>query len=52
MAKAGVPRTAAAIGVDDAFFEEALTHARFLRDRYTFLDLADDAGRLDARALH
>jgi hypothetical protein len=23
-----------------------VTHARFLRDRYTFLDLADDAGRL------
>jgi glycerol-1-phosphate dehydrogenase [NAD(P)+] len=52
MAKAGVPRTPAAIGVDDAFFEDALRNARFLRDRYTFLDLADDAGRLDARALH
>jgi glycerol-1-phosphate dehydrogenase [NAD(P)+] len=52
MAKADVPRTPAAIGVDDAFFEEALRNARFLRDRYTFLDLADDAGVLDARALH
>jgi glycerol-1-phosphate dehydrogenase [NAD(P)+] len=52
MAKAGVPRTPAAIGLDGEFFDDALQNARFLRDRYTFLDLADDAGRLDARALH
>jgi glycerol-1-phosphate dehydrogenase [NAD(P)+] len=52
MAKAGVPRTPAAIGVTDAFFQEALRNARFLRDRYTFLDLADDTCQLDARALH
>jgi glycerol dehydrogenase-like iron-containing ADH family enzyme len=52
MAKAGVPRTPAGIGLDGEFFDDALQNARFLRERYTFLDLADDAGRLDARALH
>ncbi len=51
MARAGVPRTPAAIGVSDAFYCEALANARYLRDRYTFLDLADDAGRLDPRSL-
>ncbi|MBL8707005.1 MAG: sn-glycerol-1-phosphate dehydrogenase [Rhodospirillales bacterium] len=44
--KAGVPRTPAAIGIDQAFYRKAVTTARFQRNRYTFLDLADDSGRL------
>jgi glycerol-1-phosphate dehydrogenase [NAD(P)+] len=44
--RAGVPRTPPQIGVDDAFFARAMHDARFLRDRYTFLDLAADAGCL------
>lgn len=39
---AGAPSTPAALGYPDDFFESALFHARELRDRYTFLDLASD----------
>jgi glycerol-1-phosphate dehydrogenase [NAD(P)+] len=45
--RAGAPCLPAGIGLDDAFYAGAVRHARFLRNRYTFLDLADDAGRLD-----
>jgi len=47
LADAGAPRAARDIGITDAFFARAVHEARFLRDRYTFLDLAGDAGRLD-----
>jgi len=46
--KAGVPRTPAAIGVDAGFYRQAVATARFQRNRYTFLDLADESGRLDS----
>jgi glycerol-1-phosphate dehydrogenase [NAD(P)+] len=46
MARAGGPIDAADLGLDAAIYAQAVRHARFLRDRYTFLDLADDAGRL------
>ena len=46
MRRAGGPTTPAAIGADAAFYAGAVRHARFLRDRFTFLDLADDAGML------
>ena len=36
----------AQIGLTPAFYATAVRNARFLRDRYTFLDLADDSGRL------
>jgi len=42
--RAGCPTDAAHIGVTSAFYANAVRDARFLRDRYTFLDLADDAG--------
>jgi glycerol-1-phosphate dehydrogenase [NAD(P)+] len=48
MTRAGCPRTAEAIGVTPGFYRQSVRDARFLRDRYTFLDLAADAGRLDA----
>jgi glycerol-1-phosphate dehydrogenase [NAD(P)+] len=41
---AGVPSTPADLGLDDSVFSRAMREARFLRDRYTFLDLAADAG--------
>jgi glycerol-1-phosphate dehydrogenase [NAD(P)+] len=47
--RAGCPTAPAQIGVLPDFYDTAVRHARFLRDRYTFLDLADDAGRLAAR---
>ncbi len=47
--RAGCPTTPAQIGLLPDFYDEAVRRARFLRDRYTFLDLADDAGRLTVR---
>ena len=46
MTRAEGPRTAADIGLAPAFYAGAVRNARFLRDRYTFLDLADDSGYL------
>jgi glycerol-1-phosphate dehydrogenase [NAD(P)+] len=46
LGRAGAPTKAQAIGVSDADYEAAVFGARYLRDRFTFLDLADDAGRL------
>ena len=48
MGRAGCPQTPGAIGVTAKFYRRAVRDARFLRDRYTFLDLAADAGRLAA----
>ena len=47
MKRAGGPTTPADIGLEPAFYAGAVRNARFLRDRYTFLDLADDSGYLD-----
>ena len=46
MARAEGPTTAADIGLSPHFYASAVRNARFLRDRYTFLDLADDSGYL------
>jgi glycerol-1-phosphate dehydrogenase [NAD(P)+] len=46
----GAPAAPSDIGLTSAFYAEAVCNARYLRDRYTFLDLADDAGRLEALA--
>jgi len=45
--RAGGPTTPADIGLSPGFYGAAVRNARFLRDRYTFLDLADDSGRLE-----
>lgn len=44
--RAAVPTTAADIAVSPRFYANAVRYARTLRDRFTFLDLADDAGHL------
>ena len=44
--RAGAPTTPADIGLSQEFYATAVRNARFLRDRYTFLDLADDSGML------
>lgn len=44
---AGVAKKAATINIDPDFYGEAVRHARELRDRFTMLDLAADADRLD-----
>jgi glycerol-1-phosphate dehydrogenase [NAD(P)+] len=43
---AGAPLTSRDIGVPDDFYRRAVAQAREIRDRYTFLDLAGDSGRL------
>jgi glycerol-1-phosphate dehydrogenase [NAD(P)+] len=47
---AGAPTRAADIHIPEAFYRQAVLHAREIRDRYTFLDLAAESGRLDASA--
>ena len=46
MTRVGGPTAPAHIGLSSAFYATAVHNARYLRDRYTFLDLADDAGHL------
>ena len=50
LVRAGAPATPEALGWPRAFFREAVLHAREIRSRWTFLDLAADTGRLDAFA--
>ncbi len=45
--RAGGPTTPADIGLSPDFYAAAVRNARFLRDRYTFLDFAADSGRPD-----
>lgn len=43
---AGAPADAAEIGIDRAYLERTTLNARFLRSRYTLLDLLDETGLL------
>lgn len=43
--RAGCPTGPAQIGLTPALYAEAVNNARFLRDRYTFLDLAAESGQ-------
>jgi glycerol-1-phosphate dehydrogenase [NAD(P)+] len=45
--KAGAPTSPEDLGWPRPYYREALRHAREIRDRYTFLDLAGDSGLLD-----
>lgn len=47
--RAGGPLRANDIGLDPPFYAQAVRHARFLRNRFTFLDLAADSGVLADR---
>ncbi len=44
---AGGPMTAADLGLSADFYREAVLHCREMRNRYTFLDIAADAGLLE-----
>lgn len=46
--RAGCPTDPMQIGLSPVFYATAVRNARFLRDRYTFLDLADDSGHREA----
>lgn len=45
--EAGGPLTAAELGLDPSFYREAVVHCREMRDRFSFLDIAADAGLLE-----
>ncbi|MGH6945205.1 MAG: iron-containing alcohol dehydrogenase, partial [Geminicoccaceae bacterium] len=45
--RAGAPVTFGELGWPEDFYLEAVRHAREIRSRYTFLDLAADSGMLD-----
>ncbi len=47
LAAAGGATTAAELGLDPAFYREAVRHAHEMRDRFSFVDIACDAGLLD-----
>jgi glycerol-1-phosphate dehydrogenase [NAD(P)+] len=46
----GAPASGTELGLDPAFYRHAVRHAREIRDRWSILDLAGDAGELDAFA--
>jgi glycerol-1-phosphate dehydrogenase [NAD(P)+] len=50
LVRAGAPATPEALGWPRAFFRDAVLHAREIRSRWTFLDLAAAAGRLESFA--
>jgi glycerol-1-phosphate dehydrogenase [NAD(P)+] len=50
LVRAGAPVSPEAVGWPRAFFRDAVLHAREIRSRWTFLDLAADADRLEAFA--
>ncbi len=43
MARAGCPLSASDLGLDDTFYGEAVLNARFIRDRFSMLDVIDDS---------
>ena len=54
MAAAGCQLTGADLGLSPEFTQRCVRDARFVRDRFTMLDLAGDSGRLEpfARTIH
>jgi glycerol-1-phosphate dehydrogenase [NAD(P)+] len=48
LAAAGGATTAVGLGLDPAFYREAVLHAREMRNRYSALDLLADSGELEA----
>ena len=48
MREAGCQRTASDLGLDTDFYREAVSGARFIRDRFSMLDMVDDSSGLDA----
>ena len=47
MGKCGALRTPEDAKLDSIFYKDALRYSRFIRDRYTILDLAGDSNQLD-----
>jgi len=47
MGAAGCKRTASDLKLDTTFYKEAVTGARFIRDRFSMLDMVDDSTGLE-----
>lgn len=47
MRTAGCQLTAADLGLERAFYRDAIRYSRFIRDRFTMLDVAGDSGQLE-----
>ncbi len=47
LADAGAPTTAADLGIDLEFYREAVRHGHEMRDRFSFVDIAANAGQLE-----
>jgi len=50
MRAAGCQVSASELGLDPAFYRSMVRYARFIRDRFTMLDIAGDGGLLDSFA--
>jgi glycerol-1-phosphate dehydrogenase [NAD(P)+] len=50
MDEIGAPKSGSELGLPSEFYREAVLHAREIRDRFTMLDVAGDAGMLEAFA--
>lgn len=48
MRRAGCQLTGVDLGLDAEFYRDAVRYSRFIRDRFSFLDVAGDGGQLDA----
>lgn len=48
MQAAGCQLTGADLGLDPEFYRDAVRYSRFIRDRFTLLDVAGDSGQLEA----
>ncbi|ABG33093.1 3-dehydroquinate synthase [Roseobacter denitrificans] len=47
LSDAGAPTTAADLGIDLEFYREAVRHGHEMRDRFSFVDIAANAGQLE-----
>lgn len=50
MRQAGCQLTGVELGLDAEFYRDAVRYSRFIRDRFSFLDVAGDSGQLEAFA--
>ena len=47
MKKAGCQLTGSDLGLDPGFYRDAVRYSRFIRDRFSMLDVAGDSGQLE-----
>jgi glycerol-1-phosphate dehydrogenase [NAD(P)+] len=47
MARAGCQLTGSDLGLDPEFYRDAVRYSRYIRDRFSMLDVAGDSGQLE-----